>query len=57
MDCTKCKYHYIGKGYFCWSGNKSLGYCRNGKPTKNRRTYRVKTKKSFKEQKNERTEY
>ena len=42
MDCTKCKYHYIGKGCFCWSGNKSLGYCNNGKPTKNRKVYKAK---------------
>ena len=26
--CTKCDNHYVGGGWHCWSGNKSLGFCR-----------------------------
>lgn len=45
MNCNECKHHYIGNGCYCWSGNKSLGYCNNGKPTKERKTYNVKKNK------------
>ena len=26
--CTKCNNHYVSGGWHCWSGNKSLGFCR-----------------------------
>ena len=26
--CTKCDNHYVRGGWYCWSGNKSLGFCR-----------------------------
>lgn len=26
--CTKCDNHYVRGGWCCWSGNKSLGFCR-----------------------------
>lgn len=31
--CGSCKNHYVRGGWHCWSGNKSLGYCKwNGTP-------------------------
>lgn len=51
MYCKNCAYHYIGKGWYCWSGNKDLGYCNNGKPTEDRICYKSKSRQigSFKE--------
>lgn len=28
MLCTECKNHYVRGGWHCWSGNKTLGFCR-----------------------------
>ena len=40
MICSKCKNHYLGKGYHCWSGNKSLNLCNfNGLLDKKAKVY------------------
>ena len=39
--CSKCKKHFVGKGWFCWSGNKrSIPHCNNGNPDKDRILYK-----------------
>lgn len=41
--CSKCNKHYVGKGWYCWSGNKfSVPHCNNGKPDKDRILYNSK---------------
>ena len=41
MMCLKCPCHYVGKGWYCWSGNKrSVPHCHNGNPDKDRILYR-----------------
>ena len=41
MLCSKCDKHYVGKGYYCWSGNKrSVPHCNNGNPDKDRILYK-----------------
>lgn len=41
MICSKCNKRYIGKGWFCWSGNKkSVPHCNNGNPDKDRILYK-----------------
>ena len=41
--CNRCENHYIGKGWWCWSGNKSLGFCRyNAEPHPLAKIYRHK---------------
>lgn len=43
MLCTKCDKHYLGKGWYCWSGNKvSVPHCNNGNPDKDRILYNSK---------------
>ena len=39
--CLKCPHHYVGKGWYCWSGNKrSVPHCNNGNPDTDRILYR-----------------
>lgn len=41
MLCSKCKKRFVGKGWFCWSGNKrSIPHCNNGNPDKDRILYK-----------------
>lgn len=48
--CSKCNKHYVGKGWFCWSGNKvSVPHCNNGNPDKDRILYNSKTSTSITE--------
>lgn len=45
MLCLNCNKHFVGKGWFCWSGNKkSVPHCNNGNPDKNRILYNSKYK-------------
>ena len=41
MLCSKCNKHFLGKGWFCWSGNKrSIPHRNNGNPDKDRILYK-----------------
>lgn len=41
MMCLKCPHRYVGKNWYCWSGNKrSVPRCHNGNPDKDRILYR-----------------
>ena len=45
--CSRCKNHYVGKGWMCWSGNKSLGFCRwDAEPHPMAKVYRRKRGKT-----------
>ena len=45
--CTKCDNHYVRGGWYCWSGNKSLGFCRpNATPHPKARHYKPQLGKS-----------
>ena len=40
--CTKCDNHYVRGGWYCWSGNKSLGFCRpNTNPHPKAKHYKI----------------
>lgn len=50
--CTKCDKHYLGKGWYCWSGNKvSVPHCNNGNPDIDRILYNSKISKPMTERK------
>ena len=50
MLCSKCDKHYLGRGWFCWSGNKiSVPHCNNGNPDKNRIVYNSRDRGAAKE--------
>lgn len=39
--CSKCDKHYVGNGWYCWSGNKyTIPHCNNGVPDKDRILYK-----------------
>lgn len=47
MLCSKCNKHYVGGGWYCWSGNKrSVPHCNNGNPDKDRILYNSKDRRA-----------